>query len=463
MEEKAKAKYECLNCGSLYETDIDTDPSKLMCCKKPSPTLIGSSDDSEPSIVIEKKESLKKLYYRLKEIINYYMDLPEKQQKLIVIWIIGTYFHKSFPTFPFLFINAMRGSGKTRLLKLISHLAYEGKGMVSTEPTESILYRTPKHQTLVFDEFESIGSKDKGKFRQYLNASYKEGGVVQRSRKVKKDDGEGYEIETFEPYKPIAMANIWGMEEVLEDRCLTVVLQKSNNPAKTKKIEDFERNEEIKLVKRGLISVVSALCALYAVRGDVYLWNDYINNTYKTTLTTLTTPFPRKKDNSDPLKTTLKTTQTTLHKIFEKIDSVNIDGRNLELIFPILLTAKTIDFNMFDEILDICVKLVKSKKDEEIAESKDVALIDFIANAYDGSKLNFITVRELTNHFKGYLNELDDVEDKWLNTKWLGRALKRLDLVLDKRRLARGNEVTLDIKKAREKMNMFKPGSDKSK
>jgi len=41
-----------------------------------------------------------------------YIDMKEENYPLLALWIIGTYFHKSFSTFPYLFVNAMRGSGR---------------------------------------------------------------------------------------------------------------------------------------------------------------------------------------------------------------------------------------------------------------------------------------------------------------------------------------------------------------
>ena len=50
------------------------------------------------------------------------------------------------------------------------------------------------------------------------------------------------------------------------------------------------------------------------------------------------------------------------------------------------------------------------------------------------------------------MGDVEEQDDKWLNEKWLGRALKRLKLIVDKRRLGSGIEVTLDIKKAKQKV-----------
>lgn len=392
----------------------------------------------------EALEKFKETYEEINQILDYYMDMPENHRKLVTIWILGTYLHQTFPTYPFLFINAMRGSGKTRLLKLISHLAFPGKGMVSTQPSDSVLFRTPKHNTLVFDEFENIGGKDKANFRLYLNASYKTGGVVQRSKRVKKEGSEGFEIETFEPYKPIAMANIWGMEEVVEDRCLTLILQKSNNPGKTKIIEDFERNYTIQKIKRTSIRNQCSLCSVVSQKEHIQGWNEYIKLHYThITFNTITT------------QTTLSEEQK---EMFEKIDKTGIDGRNLELIFPLLITAKLLNNKTFEEILNICVDIIKSKKDDEFAQSRDVSFIDFIANNYGGHEgtLTFVSIKELHHHFKTYMADSEDFEDKWIDPRWIGRALKRLDLTSDRRRTAQGVEIVLNVNKAKKKLEMFK-------
>ncbi|KKK91466.1 hypothetical protein LCGC14_2712680 [marine sediment metagenome] len=60
------------------------------------------------------------------KILKNYLDLREDYYPIVAIWIIGTYLHKQFQSFPYLFFNAMKGSGKTRTLGLISWLQKNG-------------------------------------------------------------------------------------------------------------------------------------------------------------------------------------------------------------------------------------------------------------------------------------------------------------------------------------------------
>src|SRR3990167_7132600 len=151
---------------------------------------------TEGSLELAKIE-LGRCYERTVELIKKYMDMPEDQIKIIALWIIGTYFHSSFPSYPFLFLNAMRGSGKTRLLKIISHLAKGSEGDVQTGITEAVLFRIPSGITIVLDECESIGLKEKAILREYLNACYKSGGSVKRMKKVKFKGEDEMIIDTF--------------------------------------------------------------------------------------------------------------------------------------------------------------------------------------------------------------------------------------------------------------------------
>ena len=171
-------------------------------------------------------------------------------------------------------------------------------------------------------------------------------------------------------------------------------------------------------------------------------WNDYVrsyNDT--TTLHTLTT----------------QTTQTTL-KLFKKIYNTGIYGRNFELMFPLIILADGLKEEILNDILEISGEIIKNKREDEFAESKDVFLIDFISHQIQW-RFDFISIKAITIKFREFLGESED-EERWLNVKWIGRALKRLNLYTDKRRIANGREVLLNVDKAKEKIKMFKSSTE---
>jgi hypothetical protein len=163
----------------------------------------------------EKNEDLILSAYRnLVDILKEWVDLKEEYYDIIALWIIGTYSHSTFPSYPYLFLNAMRGSGKTRIMKLITFLSKDGEILNSL--TEAVLFRTSG--TLGVDEFENIERKGKEALRELLNSAYKKGTKVKRLRKISQKGMEKQVVEEFDVYRPIVMANISGMEDVLNDR-----------------------------------------------------------------------------------------------------------------------------------------------------------------------------------------------------------------------------------------------------
>ncbi|KKK86046.1 hypothetical protein LCGC14_2767140, partial [marine sediment metagenome] len=177
-------------------------------------------EKSESDVAKQKediKEKLKEYYYTIKDFLKQYCDMKDEYYVIIPLWILGTYFQSHFPSYPYLYFNAMKSSGKTRTMGLIISLSKEGQMLNSL--TEAVLFRTTG--TLGIDEFEGVERKGKEGLRELLNSAYKKGVSVKRVKKIKSDKGEEQVIEEFDVYRPIVMANIWGMENVLEDRCIS--------------------------------------------------------------------------------------------------------------------------------------------------------------------------------------------------------------------------------------------------
>lgn len=416
--------------------------------------------ESEQKLIMDEIKArglLNDCYIESINMFKRYIDTTEDNYKFLALWCIGTYFHSEFDTYPYLFLNAMRGSGKTRTLKLISALSNGGDGSVQNNLTEAVLFRIPQHQTTCIDEVEQINSKEKQTLRELLNSAYKKGMKVKRMRKTFAKDGEKQVAETFEPYFPIAMANIWGVEEVLADRSIVLIFEKSIDPAKVKLVEDFDKNLYIKLIKRTLDAIQCSLCSVVSKKNIIRNWNNYIYTLYTlTTQTTQTTLFDELKTYEYGLMdkgAIEKNKQLEMEELFRKIDKLDIGGRNLELMFPLLIVAQLIGEEVFNDFLKISANIVKQKKLNEYAESKDVQLYEFVLSM-DSFGNDFISVKELTSRFRIFIGDGEE-EDRWLNDKWLGRALKRLNLILDRRRMSSGMFVTLDYEKARKQSKIF--------
>jgi len=385
----------------------------------------------------DKEEIIKKLkdsYFDIIKILKKYCDIEESYYGIIALWIIGTYVHSDFKTYPYLFFNAMKGSGKTRILELIATLSKNGRMLNSL--TETVLFRTSG--TLCIDEFEGIGKKGNENLRELLNSAYKKGSKVIRFRKMSNRGEEKQVLEEFDVFRPIVMANIWGMENVLADRCITIILEKSNNPKITKKVQLFD--EEKKLHQNfAFLDALCSLCSFIPILKVYKDWNIICNNTTYNTYNTY---------NTYTTQTTLNNNINHLFKVIKNSDEFN--GRDLEISLPLLIIASIIDKNILDSTIESLKKIIIERKQEDILENRDVSLIDFLSQENDEGF--FISVNRLNDKFCEFLQ----IRSEDINPRWMGRALKRLNLIIEKRRVGRGVEVKINYKKAREKIRMFK-------
>lgn len=376
--------------------------------------------------------SLKDSYFKIIDILKYYIDTAEENYHLIAIWIIGTYLHDSFPSYPFLFFNAMKGSGKTRTIKIIIVLSNNGRLVMDL--TDAVLFRTAKNHTLGIDELEDINSKERGTLRTLLNASYKRGVKVIRMVKKRNKDGESMVPEEFEVYCPIVMANINGLNEVLEDRCITIIQEKTDNERINLLVEDFEDNKDISEACECL--EVNKVKLVQLVNQDDILkqWNNYVNSMFQET--------------TQSTETTLITQE--YRDIFDKIYESGVNGRHLELFFPLFIISSLVGEEFLDKTIQTARVIVDEKKQEDIIESRDVSLISFVATME--STLKYVPIANVTNNFREYIG---DGVDESINSRWIGRALKRLGLVVEKRRIGSGIQVILNVTKAKNKMKLF--------
>ena len=241
---------------------------------------------------------------------------------------------------------------------------------------------------------------------------------------------------------PLVLTNIEGMEEVLGDRCISIILEKSNNPAKTKLIEDFELNPNINRIKRtfeqfSVVSVVSLSPGRYITAWNSYIYTLYINNINNT-------------NNNNNIENNDIKERILMDELFLKIHNLGINGRNFELLFPMVLLSHYLSSELLEETLRFGKEIMEAKQEIEFAESRDVSLYDFVSNL-EGNDM--FSIKELTNHFKLWLGESSD---EWINERWFGRALKRLNLIIDTKRLASGRFVTLNKDKATKQLSIFK-------
>ena len=380
-----------------------------------------------PSYDLEKEKEVNEnnlydAYMNIVDILKKYCDLNAQDYPIVATWIIGTYFHKTFHSYPYLFLNAMKGSGKTRTLKLITDLSYDGE--ILLQPTEAVLFRTTG--TLGIDEAEGIARKGMENLRELLNGCYKRGTKVKRMKQKKNEEGNTEQVvEEFEIYRPLALANINGMEDVLGDRCLNIVLERSSNYGIVK-LAEIWNNEEIFKNTKEILNQCS-LCNVVVAEKVYIAWNDYIYTNY--------------------ILHTYYTNNTKYTPLFKSLDAMDLNGREVELCLPLLLLGWHISKKIYEELRRSVKEYMKERKQDQFNESRDIMLIDMVSQEPEEG---FQQIKSLVNKFLVFTQE--ENEDKEINPKWIGRALKRLKLIVEKKRLAGGVYVKLDYDKAKEKI-----------
>ena len=366
----------------------------------------------------ECKDALPRYHARIVKLLKQYMDMPEENYNLIALWIIGTYFHKMFNTFPYLYFNATKGSGKTRILKMISTLSWNGS-LVGSNISEAVLFRTASQRTLCIDEIENI--HEKPALCELLNSAYKIGLGVERMSKRKTADGEHYETEKYDVFCPVALANISGMENVLSDRCITLILEKSMKSKFTLKIENFDDEKEFQYIKNGLLTATAGLLGGFQ---DIYrLWNAYAD-----------------KITQESGVGVANVGVKDIHH-FTEIYVSGISGRHLEVFFPLFLMADMVSYDCLIETVAHAQILMEERNESDKDNNKDVKMVDFVKTKEAGLMEPII---RLSKEFAAFCGE----DERWHTSRSILSSLRRLNLIKSKKRLNYGWVVILDIEKA---------------
>lgn len=183
-----------------------------------------------------------------------FIEFPdEKSYTLHALWSIGTYFHHLFNTYSYLYVGGVKRTGKTKTLTV--HFCLDLNAILSGNMSVSSLYRTIQNQraSLLIDETEKLSNPKRAEeFRNILLSGYKKGAKTYR---VGKDSKDRLEPEEFELYSGKVLANISGLEDVLEDRCIVGFQKRSISKAII--------NREIDIMEPRFSTLRGRLCTLF--------------------------------------------------------------------------------------------------------------------------------------------------------------------------------------------------------
>lgn len=178
------------------------------------------------------------------------------QPTVIALWIMGSYVHRVFDWYGYLWVTSPgKRTGKSKLLEIISAFAYNATP-VMTDPTEATLFRETgiNARTQVLDEVESLRAADKEKraaLMATLNVGFKANGTVPRFNMDKK------RTEYFDVFCPRVLAGISRLTDTIADRCLKIFLKRKLVSEKIeryseRKLRGYLQHRRNKLYKFGL-------------------------------------------------------------------------------------------------------------------------------------------------------------------------------------------------------------------
>jgi len=346
--------------------------------------------------------------YVFNQILNdwrVYIEFSDDREYILhALWDMGTYFHVLFHAFPYLYIGGIKRSGKSKALTLHSCLALNA--FFSNNMSTSSIYRLIQnaHGTLLIDETEKLTNPDRAlEFRSILLSGYKRGAVVYRIEKTKT---EMLVPEAFEIYSPKTLANIRGLEDVMDDRCIPTIMKRGKNRKITDREIEIESEHWSELHWGDIKAIYTQICELSEL-----------------------------------------TELVNFLRIPQKISEMNLlTARELELWKPIFAIAKYFDdvLSMFtnslsslcSQMMSLALEKAKQKQVENITETGEVILAQILCSLVTTN--DYYKIKDIRYE----MAEQFDEEQKWLNTRWVGNALRRLGFT-DKRRVGTGYEYKL--------------------
>ncbi|MCK4816602.1 DUF3631 domain-containing protein, partial [bacterium] len=209
---------------------------------------------------LEKKDhvDISELYESIYSYIKRFVYFPEESYlHYIALWVMGTYLYMIFRYYPYVWLNAEKGSGKTLLMEIVSPIAFNGELM--TSPTEAVIFRDVSYNqvTMFIDEVEQLRKRDKevyGSIISLLNAGFNKSGHVKRAE----GNGKGsFAVKRYLAYSRKMFAGINDIDDVLRDRTIKIpLLRKKENEL----VERYKETEEIKRIQQ-------------SIRDDLYIFS----------------------------------------------------------------------------------------------------------------------------------------------------------------------------------------------
>ncbi len=207
-----------------------------------------------------------RLLEEIKSYVRRYVVLTDEQiDTVLAAWVMGTYVYRIFRAFPYIHVQAEKGSGKTTLMDILHPICFNGQS--SSDQSSAVIFRDvhSSASTLFLDEVEYLKKKDSGTFSDVigiLNSGYKAGGRVRRL-------GPKREIEEFSTYSPKMFAGIEDITDTLDQRSIRI---RMTVRLETEHVEEYKSTNE----EQGLQAVLRDKLYVFGLEYGPRLWGRYM-------------------------------------------------------------------------------------------------------------------------------------------------------------------------------------------
>lgn len=345
--------------------------------------------------------SIPALYEKISGYIVRFIRFPEEAYlAYLTLWVMGTYVFMLFRYYPYVWLNAEKGSGKTLLMEIMSVIAFNGD--LITNPTESVIFRDISNNliSMFIDEVEQLRKRDKdtyGSLISVLNSGFNKAGMVKRSESTGQG---GFVVKAYSTYSPKMFAGISDIDDVLQDRTVRIsLLRKKDDEA----VERYKGSAEILELQR-------------SIRDDLYVFaltfaKDIIDYYHAT--------------GADAIE-----------------GLAHLNNRELDIWEPIFLLANIVDAQRGDSRLTDMMEAL-SKKSLEEKQSDSVSqnetykilsvlkvMVDEVTAMSEDGVIRVYDAERVLEYFKA--NE----DFEWIQkTNVLTRRLKKVKVTSDQRRV----------------------------
>jgi DNA primase catalytic core len=329
------------------------------------------------------KGDLVATFRRIHTLLMRNVDFPDEiAHVFIACWIIGTYFHPIFNYYPYLHFTGTKNVGKSKTMKLMSCICFNGIMSVSISPASQFRIIEAFRPTLFMDETEDLKEKGFSDKRALLLGGYEAGSSVLRCEKEK----ENYKVKRLANYGPRAFASIEGLEDTLASRTVQITMQRSFNP-------------EIK-------------------EKEVTLSN------------------PDFQEIRDALFLVAMTYAPTVKKLYEEItrpDSVEFGDREFNLFKPILAIGRAIGIDSVEErLIAFQNAAYRNKVAEYNRSAPENVLLQFLLEMI--TEDSWHRSDEIHTRFVNYLKNNGIDLNVMVTKPFMGTLIKKLGIVSESRR-----------------------------